>query len=610
MNRAITVGCVALLLVSACTGSGGPAADDAREFPLPEGDEGKTDVFGRKLAGIAAPYAADATLGRAEVEETLRTDHRRRRETAWQILSRVLDPVPLVGLADSAGVHEEIRLPDGEVPRVPRFQTWYGVDEIRRMFRYAYERLGEDGRRRRAPLPDSLLEETLAWNATELDRSSRWPLDRYLRFVDDLGTCPEGLSGDECARLRQSRFSGSVFGVARIVYAPSTVRHLLRSYARIVDCLGTRDTLALEARPVDEGNFTACLASEMPTDAVLVKAQWVRADLTPRMAAFDTDASAVARMMAEGSSADWGMDGDRQVEPAPGRSYEIRLRDGSLYRLAGLHVMTKELRHWTWVSMWWSDLPDADFGADRPQSLASLDGVWAHYKMCAATAYDEGDPDPAARFEDMPTLAEALRASGATTGAPSWCSNPYVEHGRGNARTNCIGCHQHGGASVAHDLDADGRLDVLDLERLIDDEAHFPDNGRRRIRDVFPADYLWSYARVDDFAHVIADEVAYFERADAVAVDARVDRILAMDGDAAAGAVTFASRCARCHGDEGRGTERAPSLLERVAARDDRSIVRTLLVGRGAMPAWGQMLSDGDIAAIRAHLRATFGGGP
>jgi hypothetical protein len=46
----------------------------------------------------------------------------------------------------------------------------------------------------------------------------------------------------------------------------------------------------------------------------------------------------------------------------------------------------------------------------------------------------------------------------------------------GNARTNCIGCHQHAGT------------DVLSRDVV----ASMPANGRARVRDTFPADYLWS----------------------------------------------------------------------------------------------------------------------
>ena len=137
----------------------------------------------------------------------------------------------------------------------------------------------------------------------------------------------------------------------------------------------------------------------------------------------------------------------------------IRLQNGDTYRLVGLHIMTKELRHWIWITLWWSDTPDLDFGADRPADfLTGLDPVWGNYKMAVVVDYTEEDRDAGRHYPEHPTLQAALRA---TPGPITWASNPYIEHGRGNARTNCIGCHQHGGARVAFDGDGDGVLDPL-----------------------------------------------------------------------------------------------------------------------------------------------------
>ena len=207
-------------------------------------------------------------------------------------------------------------------------------------------------------------------------------------------------------------------------------------------------------------------------------------------------------------------------------------------------------------------------------------------------------------------VAAAYEAVGAAPGVPTWCSNPYVEHGRNNARTNCIGCHQHGGATVAHDRDGDGTPDPFDLDRVIDDDVFFPQAGRPQQRDVFIADYLYSFNRVDDFSGVIRREVDFFEHVDADAVAPRIRAIQALTGDADVGAMTFAENCVRCHGADGTGTERAPSLYERVPMRADESILRTLIQGRGNMPVWGDAFDDPTLASILAFLRATFGAPP
>ncbi|MCA9608009.1 MAG: cytochrome c, partial [Myxococcales bacterium] len=65
-----------------------------------------------------------------------------------------------------------------------------------------------------------------------------------------------------------------------------------------------------------------------------------------------------------------------------------------------------------------------------------------------------------------------------------------------------------------------------------------------------------------------------------------------------------------CHGADGMGTERAPSLYERVPMRTDDSILRTLIQGKGRMPVWGDTFDDPTMASILAYLRATFGAPP
>ena len=606
LTRALPVlALCSVLPLSGCSSSGGHTLD----FPVDDTPGGKTDTFGRRLAGVAAPYTPNPLL--AEDEERLRTDIRYRREMAWATAHHVLEPVPLLGLADGSAPPEEPMTAEGEIPRVPRWETWYGIDDLRQIFQTLYEGAAPSERVVRAPFSEDDIDAAFRDNATALDRSRRWPLERYLQYVQTLGACPEGTPEDECARMLNSNFSGATVGNARILYSPGTARHIMESYGPIMACLGERlDSFGIDTEPESADNFTACFEREFPSDAVLVKAQWVRADFGMDLAAFDTDAEGLSRRLSGAGT--WEDSGDRRVDPTPDDIWTIRLRNGDTYRLAGLHIMTKELRHWQWMTMWWSDRPNSDFGEDRPSDfLEGLDPIWAHYKLCAVAWYEEGDPDPAGRFdEDAPSLAAALRATGAAPGAPTWCSNPYVEHGRNNARTNCIGCHQHGGATVARDLDMDGTADAFDLDRVIDNETLYPMTGRVQLRSAFTADYLFSFSRVDDFSGVIRREVEFFDHADADSVAPRVAGIQMLTGDPAVGAMIFGDNCARCHGADGRGTTRAPSLYERVPMRQDESILRTLIQGKGGMPTWGDTFDDQELAHILSFLRDTFGAPP
>ncbi|MDP6946092.1 MAG: hypothetical protein QF464_18225, partial [Myxococcota bacterium] len=339
---AATAGCGA---ADPATGSIEPTEPEAIAFP---GElSGKADVFGRALVGVAQPYVADATLTLEEAR--LRTDMGFRRQVAWQIVQRVVDPAPLLGVAELGLEHEEVELPEGEVPKVPRWQTWYGVEDFTRMFRELYGNLSAEERTERRAFTEQAIKEIELWNASVQERSERWPLDRFLKHVSELGVCPDGMPADECALSLQSNFSGATAGNARITYSPGTMLHLLRNYGAVLGCLDTLDTLGLDATPENEDqNFSLCFDSEFPNDAVLTKAHWIRSDFERTMPAFDTDATTLGKVIGPSMTADWGA-GDRNVDPWADKIFTIRLRSGDMYRLAGLHIMTKELRHWVWI---------------------------------------------------------------------------------------------------------------------------------------------------------------------------------------------------------------------------------------------------------------------
>jgi hypothetical protein len=507
----------------------------------------------RKLVGEASPYPADPLLRAREVE--LARSQRARRDAAWAAVARALEPVPLA---------EDLPAHDGP-EALPRWHTWYGRDDLRRVFQRVWRGLPADDRAARAPIPDDALDAGFAWNPRAVDELDSWPEDRWRAYLDSL---------DDDLDV------AGVGGIGRVGYAPAAARHLLASYAEQIDCLAGapppfvdgpptppaigREPVALgacEARrfgpyfvaggealtarldgdadavvavsgdasceastgepctiagpgavwidvtsataavtgtlvvehAAPDAPWAACLAGRFPVDAAVVKADWRRAELGFQVAVHDTSAAALRATLA--GDADWG-DGVGSADPGPSDLYTVRASSGNVYRLTALHLMTRELDHWLWVTLWWSPDPDSDFGADRPPAIARLGGPWRNYKMCAAVAFTEGDPDPRGGLgRDHPDLAAALAATYAGAGAPSWCSNPYLEVGHGNAATNCVGCHQHGGTGLA--------------PRAILDEL--PAHGRTQLRNNFPADYAWSTDRGDRLAEMLRDEVEYWD---------------------------------------------------------------------------------------------------
>jgi mono/diheme cytochrome c family protein len=176
------------------------------------------------------------------------------------------------------------------------------------------------------------------------------------------------------------------------------------------------------------------------------------------------------------------------------------MSDGSTFRMPALHLVTKELREWLWITIWWSPDPDGDFGADRPEAIVKLGGPWKNYKMAVVTAYEEKDPDPRGGFTG--SLGDALAATYQGVGKPTWTSNQYIERGAHNAQTNCIGCHQHAGTT-------------LSSESILADQTTFPEAGRTKVRKNFPTDYMFAaMSAPESLAQAIQAKVAHYDTID------------------------------------------------------------------------------------------------
>jgi mono/diheme cytochrome c family protein len=696
----------ALSSVVACDHGDGATQSDPATLPWSD-ETPKADVFGRSLVGAPSPYSPDAALvaDPASAANRLAGDMRARRRQGWLTALEVLEPVPLLGLADqidarpdcppgvsdkhldacakhdgtscaaasSDGVADictwddaaascapscdNITLPDGsEIPRIPRFESWYGVEDLNHIFRDAYAHLGPDGQLARDPLSDPSIGAAMLSDHSEIDRSRRWPLQRYTAAVMELFGCDLVRAADEsdddyaerCAVARQSEFSGAAApggGIARILYSPAMALHTARNYAEVLGCRDDvlADTWCVPGEPCEDPpeDFATCFRSEFPADAgdpwgalepdeigqaavdtlsalpdaggtAIVKAVWSRVGFGFEMPAYDTDATSLARRIGPGERAEWEPAGDRRYGaefPTPQDIYTIETSSGARYRLTALHVMTKELRHWQWVTLWWSDAPDDDFGADRPPEFDTLPAVWGNYKMCVVVDYTESDPDVLERFADLPSLQGALAVTDPTVGSPTWCSNPYVEQAPGNARTNCIGCHQHAGSRFDESGAAFDLTEViLDESALLDDAHRYPANGRLRRRTSFATDYSWAFSRIDDLTELMRTEVEF--RGGQDARWKRIDAILAGDGDAVAGeqvfrATTTEQQCAGCHGDDGLGGF-GPSLAQAFAHKTAWQLAHTVIDGRGSMPAWGDRLDDRQLGDLFAFLQQQF----
>ena len=546
-------GALVLLVVGAC---GVDARDKTAMCQL----HSAAAVQDRKIIGAAAPFAPD--LGLAARDEELRTSIAARRQAAWNVVAKVTHPVPLAEpqLAQQFGGQPEIPAwhtwyarddfervfkklyrdlgPEGRKARaaidpaaglawnthaldelsdwpeqryldyLAQIDTQEKAQGIGGASRVGYSTgaishlLGSYGKEYAClghePDPfatdpvkpggpvhqvERLAVESCEWHAlgpfvagagtVTVQMTGDGDADVYVRR----GAAPDAATYDCRADGDDSAESCSVDGGAPV-------------YVAVFGAAASQVEVAIDYTTEDVRD-PACLDGEMPRDAVVIKADWHRV-LGDPLPVFDTSG---ARMQTRLSlDADWST-GDGGANPDPSSIYTVTLPTGQVFRLPALHVMTKELDHWLWITLWWSPQPDSDFGADRP---AAIGGVWRNYKMCVVSNYLEGDPDPRGGFSG--TLGDALAAVSSGPGAPSWCSNPYLELGAGNAATNCIGCHQHGGTQLLPEA-------IL---------ATMPHHGTTRVRNNFFTDYSWALrgGRGDDLSSIVQAEVDYWDAND------------------------------------------------------------------------------------------------
>ena len=358
------------------------------------------------------------------------------RQLAWRIVEKVV---------------QDVSPAQGTAFQVPRFSTWYARNDFERWFQNTYALITPEERRTRVPLLPEIIAQGETQLVDQVLASPSWPGDRLNSWLGALNSREKWLG---------------IMGTARTLFSPSATKHLLSSYKQINDCT-----------PLAKDDVTApCLKGDFPSDAVIVKAAWHRHGMDFPLPKYDTSATAMARRFKdEGES--WDTPDDTTLTRPDQPGMMITTSGGAAYQLTGLHIMSKESRDWVWISLWWSDTPSEDFGEDRP---ASLSGVWSNYKMCVVTDFNDAASDHDEVKRRYPSLASALNVvtDGKNPDHRSWCSNPYLEKGRNNQRTNCIGCHQYAGTSEASD-----QIPSSDL---------FPDFGRARVLPSFATDYLWS----------------------------------------------------------------------------------------------------------------------
>jgi hypothetical protein len=486
----------------------------------------KASPVNRKLLGVGQPYHPPKDI----LDEPLDKSMAKRRQAAWAIIEQVVEEIEV------GQTQDEFR-PESNL--LPLWNTWYEGHEINWMMLTLYDELKDQDRiqfdEAGAPktvgsgsgadfCPEDLL--TIFDRHEKKDISVRFDEDRYLR------------------RLRQFRNRSEVRGISGTgitLFSPAIFSHYLANYRQVFQCDRLIPDLNRDTPPPTSKNFTHCFKSEFPGvqvapagvlsesnsepevgrsrypstcgsrqvpqkglirekfgTAVAIKTAWQLVEDNSEIAVFDTSARGLKDSFDSGH---WQAHQYKKASEISDEeiytirtSPEIESSRKTDYQLTALHIITKDLRDWMWITLWWSPEPDTDFGADRPDHWPET-SPWRQYKMCVVSDYREQDPSPEAELTE-PTLRNAVAMVHERMKPHTWCSNPYIEQGLGNARTNCIGCHQHAGTGV---LSENVYLDDPEDPENGARRRLFPDGGRAKIRKNFPGEYMWSFSDSPDF---------------------------------------------------------------------------------------------------------------
>jgi hypothetical protein len=475
---------------------------------------------GRLAIGRADDYVPSA-VPEVALKILLRDSMKARRDFAWSVVEQMLIPTILTS-QDSNGNPTTIK--------VPRWQTWYegrplapdplAYDEVSPLLAAYIAKLSANPT---SPIP-ALIDQVFDEFATKDLEPSLTNANFQKVLNQNLGT------GD----LPPNAELG---GTGSTLFSPSFVRHVMLEARRIFEC-DPRNVPASQM-PATPDNFTHCMGAEFPRSATMVKTEW--RPLAEPLRVHDTTPAGVDAVLREGT---WpgrnfpDLDGvpgpDKRPETIVATENQIYTNvsaEGTKFGLTGIHFVTKDVREWVWVSLWWD--PNAkieDFGTDQPQSIAGYNGgVWQNYKMCVNTSFAEGDPQPWQHYSgpqsplanalqaayntiddqakngsqataafaptspDFPTpFPDALMAAAPPHDVPtSWCSNPNIETHRGNGRTSCIGCHQFVYTMSERRTDSGGAPLFGSFAHVL--VGDFPQFGRTQARNNFPGEFFWSF---------------------------------------------------------------------------------------------------------------------
>jgi hypothetical protein len=354
-------------------------------------------------------------------------------------------------------------LPGSSQKKFMVWQTWYSREDLQRTFRHLYEKLGVSGRRERRPFTLFAIKQALLWNDQKQFEEADWDAARFARWFAAFDT-------DEKQR--------AIPGMQKILFNQEVMHFLLQNYSNLEICQKQRQT------------HKECAALSWPEQAVFLKTSWRRSENGFLVESFATDAESLRQQW---DKPQWTASG--AFEPDPQQSFAIRLPSGQKFHLTGLHASLRMKQQWFWTSLWLGSESGQELAVDQADTLQE---PWKNYRLCSVDAWqtplrqqtiDAAWPGPLADFARL--LVDK--------GLWNWCSNPYLEPGPNNHKTNCIGCHQHAGLNwTQHEF----------VQRLTDDLSSLI----HRTSPQGLADYVWSlFAGPDPLVQPLMDDIEFFD---------------------------------------------------------------------------------------------------
>ncbi len=332
------------------------------------------DTLGRQIIGEGQEYQAD-TSDPLLLATKLNSSMQERRRFAWEVVAKVIKPVDVPNLNQD----------------LPLWQTWYAPGEMEHIFRFAYEALTPA---ERDALQHGFTDEQIS-TALQKAASTRTGVNDS-EFVDLLNK----INTDEHKAAKGSAGAGSNNrrnGFPGL--SPSFVRHFLSNYKDLRDCEEADASVDL----MNQTSFSPCM-KEFPRDTVMIKTSWEK--VQDGMEDFDFSPESWAEAFTNLTNPKM----QKVSTPSSDKIFRIKTRDGEEWALRAIHIVTKEVREWVWISLSWSGTPDLDLGSDRP---ATIPAPWNNYKMTVSTSFEELDPKPymSAQGQEIATLRRSMKSN-------------------------------------------------------------------------------------------------------------------------------------------------------------------------------------------------------